>query len=146
MLLWTNKIFYDINKLTINSDKTDLVVSCKNKFRPDSDKIKFTADSYLVEQKDSTKILGFIISNNLNHDRHINSIIARINHRLITIKIFSKCINDKVRILVTNSLVLSILKYVQLLLININAKQLKIINVLVMKAARAAIGYHSYYW
>ena len=57
------KKFYDLNKLTINSDKTDLVISCKNKFRHASDTIKFTADQYLVEQKECTKILGFVISN-----------------------------------------------------------------------------------
>ena len=34
------KQFYDINKLTINSDKTDLIVSCKNKFRQASHTIK----------------------------------------------------------------------------------------------------------
>ena len=121
------KIYYDINKLTINSDKTDLVVSCKNKFRQASDTIKFTADTYLVQQKESTKILGFIITNTLNHDKHLNSIISRINLRLNTLKYINKYMNNKVRILVTNSLVLSILKYVMPLLVNLNAKQLNIV-------------------
>ena len=32
------------------------------------------------------------------------------------------------------------------LLLNINSKQINTINVLVMKAARQTIGYHSYKW
>ena len=54
--------------------------------------------------------------------------------------------NNKIKIMVTNSLVISIIKYVLPLLININKKQLNIINVLINKAARNAIGYHSYWW
>ena len=51
-----------------------------------------------------------------------------------------------VRTMVLNSLVLSLVRYVIPLLINMNANQIKIINNLVMKTARTAIGYHSYYW
>ena len=54
--------------------------------------------------------------------------------------------NMGVKIMVLNSLVLSLVRYVIPLLININSKQVKIINNLVMKTARTAIGYHSYYW
>ena len=54
--------------------------------------------------------------------------------------------NNKIKIMVTNSLVISVIKYVLPLLININKKQLNIINVLINKAARNAIGYHSYWW
>ena len=61
--------YYDSNKLVINSDKTELLVSCKKKFREEADKIKFKADVYNIEQKNSTQILGFIIDNNLNHDK-----------------------------------------------------------------------------
>ena len=138
--------YYDINKLTINPDKTELLVSCKNILRADANKIKFQADIYLISQKENTKILGFIINNKLNHDKHINTIISKINLRLHTINIISRYMNNKIKIMVTNSLVISIIKYVLPLLININKKQLNIINVLINKAARNAIGYHSYWW
>ena len=54
--------------------------------------------------------------------------------------------NNKVKIIVYNSLVLSIIHYVMPLLLNINFKQLNTVNVLVTKAARSAIGYHTYKW
>ena len=101
---------------------------------------------FLVSQKEYTKILGFIINNQLNHDKHINTKISKINLRLHTIRLISKYMNTKIRIMVTNSKVISIIKYVLPLLININNKQLNIINVLINKAAGSAIGYHSYKW
>ena len=52
--------------------------------------------------------------------------------------------NNKIKILVTNSLVISIIRYVMPLFLNINFKQINTINVLVMKAARQTIGYHAY--
>ena len=54
--------------------------------------------------------------------------------------------NMGVKVMVLNSLVLSLVRYVIPLLINMNSKQIKIIHNLVMKTARTAIGYHSYYW
>ena len=54
--------------------------------------------------------------------------------------------NNKIKLLVTNSLVISIIRYVMPLFKNINYKQINTINVLVMKAARQTIGYHSYKW
>ena len=121
-------------------------MSCKNKFREEADKIKFKADIYNNEQKDLTKILGFIINNNLNHDKQIINIISKVNYRLHTIKFVSKYMNNKVKIIIYNSLVLSIIRYVMPLLLNINFKQLNTINVIVTKAARSAIGYHTYKW
>ena len=140
------KCYYDANKLVINPDKTELLVSCKNKFRVEADKIKFKADIYEIEQKDSTKILGFIIDKNLNHDKQINNVISKVNFRLHTIKFVDKYMNNKVKIIVYNSLVLSIIRYVMPLLININFKQINTVNVLVTKAARNALGYHTYKW
>merc|ERR1719158_1084770 len=48
--------------------------------------------------------------------------------------------------MVLNLLVLSLIRYVMLLLININHKQVKVLKMLVLKTARTAIGYHAYYW
>ena len=54
--------------------------------------------------------------------------------------------NNKVSIIVTKSVIISIIYYVILLLININHKQLQTINTLIMKTARLAIGFHSLKW
>ena len=87
------KKFYDVNMLKINSDKTELLVSCKNTLRNNANKIKFMADGYNILQKLNTKILGFTISNNLNHDTYINILISRVNYRLVTFKLVSIYMN-----------------------------------------------------
>ena len=66
--------------------------------------------------------------------------------RLQTFKLVSKYMNLKVRIMVLNALVISLVRYVLPLLLNVNKKQLDIINKLIMKTACTAVGYHSYYW
>ena len=54
--------------------------------------------------------------------------------------------NTKVKVMVLNSLILSLVRYAMPLLINLNCKQVKVVKTLVLKVARVAIGYHSYYW
>ena len=124
--LLINKNFYDSNKLTINDDKTELLVSYTSTLRNTANNIHFLLIS-LKQKKESTKILGFTISNNLNHDKYINILISRVNHRIQTFKIISMCMNNKVKIIVMNSLVISLIRYVMLLHINLNNKQIKII-------------------
>ena len=77
-------------------------------------------------------------------DKQINNIISKVNFRLHTIKFVAKYMNNKVKISVTNSLVISIIRYAMPLLLNINFRQINTINVLIMKAARQTIGYHTY--
>ena len=124
--LLINKNFYDSNKLTINDDKTELLVSYTSTLRNTANNIHFLLIS-LKQKKESTKILGFTISNNLHHDKYINILISRVNHRIQTFKIISMCMNNKVKIIVMNSLVISLIRYVMLLHINLNNKQIKII-------------------
>ena len=40
--------YYTANKLLINADKTELVVSCKNKYRREANKINFMAGKYKI--------------------------------------------------------------------------------------------------
>ena len=75
---------------------------------------------FKIEQKESTKILGYIINNDLNHEKYINSIISRVNQRLQTFRIINNYMNLKVKIMVLSSLVISIIRYVLPLLINVN--------------------------
>ena len=54
--------------------------------------------------------------------------------------------SKKNRIIIYSSLIMSIIHYSMVLLINVNAKQIDILSVLVNKIARHCIGYHSYWW
>ena len=48
--------------------------------------------------------------------------------------------------IVFTALIISIIRYVAILMINVNAKQLKIFNVLINKMGRKAMGFQSYRW
>ena len=80
-------LFYDSNEVTINDDKTELMVSCKNDMRHNVDKICFYADKYKVLQKETTKNFGFTLNDKLNHDSYINILISRVNNRINTFRI-----------------------------------------------------------
>merc|ERR1712082_198481 len=53
--------FYTINKLKINADKTELLVTFKPHLRHTADTVKMHAHSHEIQQKSTTKILGAII-------------------------------------------------------------------------------------
>jgi len=101
------------------------------------------AGKYKIEQKEKTKILGFIISNNLNHDSYINNMISKVNKRINKINMLSKCMNYKVKIRVNTAMIISIISYVMPLLISINKKQLNTIIILINKVARSSLGFHA---
>ena len=52
---------YNIKKLIINNDKTELMVICKNLFRKDTKHIPIAASGYKVKQVSKVKILGYIM-------------------------------------------------------------------------------------
>ena len=83
---YTNKFYrlleavYNINKLKINNDKTELMIVCKLKYRKDIKNLQITASGHKVKQVNKAKILGYTMLNNLNHDKHISTITSNINH------------------------------------------------------------------
>ena len=138
--------YYNSNQLCINSDKTELLVISKKILRPWADKVTFYADKYLIKQKSTTKILGFTLSFNLNHDSHINTIISKVNfciHLVTKIRKFTDFITRKN---ITTALIISVINYVLPIMINMSSKQIHVLHTLVMKAARATMGFPCYRW
>jgi len=76
---------YTINMLSINNDKTELMICCKNRDRKHVKRIKITTSGYTVKQVTKVKILGVIIQSNLKNNCQINKIISNLNNRLYNI-------------------------------------------------------------
>ena len=108
--------------------------------------MSINAGEYTIKLSENVKILGYIMNSNLNHDNYLNKIISKVNYRILLIKRVVNFMNKKVKIMVYNSLIISILTYVMPILINMNTKQLSIPNVLINKVARSCIGIASYRW
>ena len=101
--------YYNANQLMINSDKTELLVNSKKHLRHLADKVSFYTDKYLIEQKSNTKILGFILSSNPNHNSHINMIISKVNYRIHLINKIRSFTDFKTRKIITTSLIISVI-------------------------------------
>ena len=74
--------FYNINKLTLNSDKSKLIIICKNKFREATKNITLRASGYIIKQSNKIKILGIFITNGLSNEATISNIVSKVNYRM----------------------------------------------------------------
>ena len=109
-------------------------------------KFLFFAGKYKIEQKEAVKILGYLLNNKLNHQTYLNSIISKVNLRAYTVGLISKYMSLQAKRIVYTALIISIIRYAAVLLINMNAKQIKVFNVLINKMGRKAMGFQSYRW
>ena len=59
--------YYNTNMLSLNSNKTILLVTCKARYRKSLDKITLQASNYVIEQVTKIKVLGIFITNTLDN-------------------------------------------------------------------------------
>ena len=64
--------FYNINKLKINPDKTNLLLIYKDKYSQSLNNFYFKAEQYKIYSKNTIKILGFYIQSDLKLNTEIN--------------------------------------------------------------------------
>ena len=126
--------YYNINKLSINADKTELMTIAKRSMRSLADKVYVRVLNYIIKPKEKTRILGYIISNNLSHDCYINHIISKINFRIHVFCKIKQYLPANYRTTLNAATILSL--FYSPLLINCTTKQLSTLNTLLLKAAR----------
>merc|ERR1712240_336849 len=131
---------YNINKLKINKDKTELLIICKQKYRKDTKKIRMTASGHKVKQVNKAKILGYTLSNDLKHDKHISTLTANINNRLYNIRKISQNSTIKARNILTKAIVIGKLNYCLPLLCNARKAEIIDLNTLITKSCRTIMG------
>ena len=115
---------YNINKLIINKDETELMIVCKNRFRKTTKNIQMYASGYKVNQVPKVKILGHIIQSNLHNDKQINKTISNINNRLYKIKKLGTQTQIKSHTFLVKAIVIGQLNYALALLSNSTKAQL----------------------
>ena len=102
--------------------------------------IQITASGHKVKQVNKVKILGYIMQNNLRHDKHISQITSKINHRLFNIKKLTTHTTIKSRLIITKAIVIGKLNYCLPLLCNAKKSQLSKLNTLVTKSCQTIMG------
>ena len=73
--------FHLINKLQINSDKTQLMLSARNKYKDFMKNFSFFANNDMIINSNKIKILGVILEQNLNWDIEIGTLCANLHSR-----------------------------------------------------------------
>ena len=104
--------YYNINKLTINCEKSKLLVSCKGKYRNEANKIILRAADYIINQTSKIKVLGIYITNNLSNQATINNVISKVNYRLAVVRDVYKYSSVRTKTLLATSMIMSVVRYV----------------------------------
>ena len=99
-----------------------------------------TASGHKVKQVSKAKILGYTLSNDLNHDKHISAMTANINNRLYNIRKITHNSTVKARNILTKAIVIGKLNYCLPLLCNARKAQITDLNTLITKSCRTIMG------
>ena len=62
MYFWLLKIIYNMSKLHINDDKTNLMMSNNPRIENDAKEIKTTTDKFTIVPEEKFKILGWLMN------------------------------------------------------------------------------------
>ena len=136
--------FYNINKLKINPDKSKLMIVCKPTYRSSTNSIVLQTSQVVIEQVQKVKALGMYISSGLTNHANVSNIISKVNFRLSVLREVFKYAEYRTKIILMNSLVVSIFRYSCPLLIDSNAIIINKLQTLLMKCARQILGFKSY--
>merc|ERR1712240_252021 len=122
------EVYYDINKLKINADKSKILVICK----PTHSTVKFI------------KILGIYYTKTFDNTRNVNNIISKVNYRLNTLNNILSIAPYKTKIILCTSLLISIIRYGSGCLTTITDSHTTKINSITLKISRKIMGIRSY--
>ena len=112
--------YYNLNKLSINADKSKLLIITKPNLRNITSQIKLQANKYTIEQSQKIKVLGIFNTSGFDNTATVNSIISKVNFRLTVLDEIFKYIRTK--LMLTNSIIVSVIQYAAPILISSNNK------------------------
>merc|ERR1712240_550491 len=99
-----------------------------------------TASGHKVKQVNKAKLLGYTLSNDLEHDKHISALTANINNRLYNIRKVSHNSTINSRNILTKAIVIGKINYCLPLLYNARKAEIMDLNTLITKSCRTIIG------
>ena len=136
--------FYNINKLKINADKTNLLLIYKDKYKQTLNNFHFKAEQFKIFSKNTIKILGFYIQSDLKYETEINKLVSTLHNRINTIRQISKYTDFKTRLKFLNANVMSKLNYMLPFYSSITEELTHKLHKVIMTSARMAIGDYCY--
>ena len=132
--------YYNINKLKINADKTQLLLIYKNKHKENLKNFFFKANQFKITPKKVITILGAHLREDLKLDTQIGNLVGQLHNRIFEIKQISKYTNFKTRLDFVNAHVIGKLTYILPLYSQANQIMTNKLHKVLMTAARCVIG------
>ena len=120
------------------------MVVCKPRYRDIVKDLALQSGQYIIRQSEKIKILGIYYTNSLDNTPNVNMIIQKVNYRVKILSQVIKYTNIKTALILYNSLIISVYNYSLENLINISARQLNNLNVLLNKCTHNILGFRSY--
>ena len=100
---------YNLNKLRINPDKSKLMVVCKPNLCSTTSSILLTTSDFSIEQVQKVKALEIYLTSGLLNHAMVNNIISKVYFRLSVLREIYKFAEIRTKIILMNSLIVSIL-------------------------------------
>ena len=90
--------YYSANKLKINSDKTQLIITRKKWKDKTDEKVKFkTKEGDSIREVNALRVLGFIKNNRDSYDSHLGQVNGRVVKTLAELKPYTKHMDQNTR-------------------------------------------------
>ena len=109
-----------------------------------SSHIKLQTTKYVIEQSQKIKGLGIFITSGFTNLATINNIISKVNYRLSVLREVFKYSTYRTRKILTNSIILSVIRYASPVLISSSTNHLSKLQVMIMKCSRPILGIKSF--
>lgn len=136
--------YYNINKLKINADKTQLLLVYKNKHKENLKHFYFKAEQFKITPKKVIKILGAHLRADLKLDTQIGKLVGQLHNRIYELKKISKFTNFQTRLQFINAHVIGKLTYLLPLYSQADKPMLNKLHKILTTAARCAIGHYCF--
>ena len=99
--------------------------------------------SVVIEQTQKIKVLGIFITSGFTNIATINNIISKVNYRMLVLREVFKYSVYRTKKILTNSIVMSVIRYASPILISSSNSQLSKLQVMIMKCSRPILGFKS---
>ena len=129
-----------INQLTININKTKIVVFGSRYKVKKAKNISVKLDNMNLKQVPSYKYLGLILDSTLNYNHHIASVIRTVLHKMTLLARMKKYLNDETAVSIYRSMLLPYFDYADVIYSKANSKDLDRLQKLQNKCLRISLG------
>ena len=134
ILKWANT-----NKMTLNQDKTKILMVSKPSVRNILSNFTINFDGSLIGTSEQLKCLGFILDPCLNFENHINCLSQLCFSRIRGLYMIREYLSRNSMIILGQALILSLINYMSSVWGNTRAKYLKVIEKVVRALARLVL-------